>query len=235
MLTATTPNQGSLVAHLNLMVKDCFAPWSWQELPVEPEWAVRPALRGPSVLRSRQAVVRRDLRSAAVRAVSLRGGHVEIFNLLVFPHEPQTAPLLVAEVFLLRGQVKVVFFDLPYVGTDEQTHAHVTRELQTWGHGNALPHEAPPWATRYSTGHYVYDRDLGDDAPVRIEATLSQTITSWLNLNERPPAPRTPCGTHERVQRFKREHIEEAPNLGFLAALFGADWAPRYMQDFLYQ
>lgn len=174
------------------------------------------------------------------RIVRIQGRSSLIINTLVFPRRPDRLPLFAAEVLIFGGVPRVAFIDLQIPGLAPAHLEQVTRVARAVRlSAPLLPSGgvAPEWAVKFSTGQAVFTRPndvLHQDALVRV---YGEFLESWRRLAEEAPpqAEAAPAAADRAVQGWKTSHVDGAPGRDYLGRVFGADWAERFLREFLYR
>lgn len=174
------------------------------------------------------------------RLVRIQGVSSEIVNTMIFPAAPEEVPVFAAELLVFGGCPRLVFIDLQVPGLATERCAQVaalTRELtQRYAH---LPgREQPPtWAIDYSTGGYFFARPDRRSATDELLELYAEYLQAWRDVaaSARPQAGPAAFAAARALREYKQRHLEHSPGRDFLAKVFGADWAYRFLHGFLYQ
>lgn len=173
--------------------------------------------------------------NAECRIVRIEGASSTIVNTLIFPTHSERLPVFVAELLVTGGVPRLAFLDLQAVGLTADrvgqlaSHTAALADLFAF-----LPSaEAPAWATKYSTGGYVFTRTNDPNHADALADLYAAYLDLWVEcaaeVSDGDDAP-TAC-----LDDFKREHLRHWPGTDYLNKLFGTAWTARFLHEFLYR
>ncbi|MBY0522991.1 MAG: hypothetical protein K2R98_06315 [Gemmataceae bacterium] len=174
------------------------------------------------------------------RIVRIVGSSSEIVNTMIFPRRPECLPTFVAELLVFGGCPRVAFVDVQVPGVGRERKREVAKRTMALAARHAHLHaerEAPGWSVEFSAGGHVFTRPGQRATTHDLQALYDDYLRCWCDLTAGrapSPGPADPAAADE-LARFKQHHVEQSPVREFLAKVFGADWAYRFLHQFLYR
>jgi hypothetical protein len=175
---------------------------------------------------------------AECRIVRILGAAADIFNVMIFPTDPNRLPVFAAELLAFGGRPRLTFLDLQTPGLMPALRdpvADATRQVSDRFPDVPRDREPPGWAVAYSPGGYLFTRtDAPEHAPT-LAAAFEAYLTAWSDLaaDRRTEVRPNTAGT-TALSRYKTEHVAHSPGKLFLGKVFGGGWSDRFLSEFLY-
>jgi hypothetical protein len=142
-------------------------------------------------------------------------------------------PFFVGEYLVTGRQVRLVFVDVQTPGLPPELRRQVAQEVEGIAGDWPPSIPAPPFVTEHSSGRFCHLRPAGDEAPGPLLEAYGQYLRLWARLAQEP-AFRQGALDAAALGRYKAESVRHSPGLDYLKRVFGAEWAVRFMNGFLY-
>lgn len=176
---------------------------------------------------------------AEARAVHITGPACDIVNLLIFPRDPGRVPVFAGELLAFGGRGRLLFVDLQVPGLSASGRAEVAAVTAGLPTGYRLPRDpAPPaWATESSAGGFLFARanPLVPLSAAEAVRAYADYLAAWVEVARRADGGPRRRDSLDALAAYKRDHMAHSPGQPFLAAKFGADWAARFLTEFLHR
>ncbi len=217
-------------------------PLGMREQAVPTEFAQRLNGNGRFVLRSWEwSVGKGTLSASQLRLVHIQGANSEIFNVWIVPEQPPLYPLLVTELLLVSGRLRVGFWDLQIPELISELRDRVLSAAKRALERTSLPlsqEAAPDWAIRWGSGYHLYTRPEAEQDLALVMESYAAYLAAWVELAG-VPAPLNLANCYEAppctLRDYFREHLRHSPVRTYLTKIFGEDWSTRFLCDFLYR
>lgn len=206
-------------------------------MPLEPRMAhATGTLRGAPVEIETSAWTGDVVRYA--RFATVAGEGLEIGNLLCLPDPRYPLPIFGADLVAARRDMVMFAADLSIVTCDPNERVRQLAALEHALHGApSLPPggELPAWCVRWFSPHALYTRF--DPAREFTEATQAFAIYPALFAAMARDAIRDTAGSAAIAAAqagYQAAHREDDKGLRLLAAMFGTEWAAKYIDTVLF-
>lgn len=172
----------------------------------------------------------------SARYALIRGRQVEVFNLMVFPADPDGCPLFVAEVVHFGDKVRVVLIDHqaadPQCALQKTAGSLLDSVLREFSGFLTTGKDMPEWSMEHASTGCLFAHPASPDETAVVEKAFAAYWNFWLDRWQ------DTVGIQVRNQQSVREyccdHLKNYPGRPFLANIFGAEWTEQFLSKFLY-
>ncbi|MDX1972953.1 MAG: hypothetical protein SFY68_10525 [Candidatus Sumerlaeia bacterium] len=169
------------------------------------------------------------------RNVITDGNQTLIYNLAAFPHPGVDAPLVEAEIVILRGKLFVLILDAhPLSAAPGEVHAANAILSPLPGVVPELPPvaERPPWAEGCISANAFWSQPMTPEAVEPALNLLPRFFESVVAAVGSPSPVADPTERRQALHGLLMHLQQHAPSKSFLSAFFGEEWTQRYVQEF---
>ena len=165
------------------------------------------------------------------------GKTLQIGNILCIPEPNYVVPILGADLVSVRSDSMMIAADLSPVSSEPSMHKEQMEELARASAQCApVPSggELPDWAQQLFSPHALYTRVAPSQADTAYEALNVFPCTFVKLVNMAQPAPETATAIAAAQSHYADVHRADDKGLRLLGAMFGMEWAERYLEEILF-
>lgn len=168
------------------------------------------------------------------RVVLIRGVDSWINNVIVYPADGYTTPILGIEMLGFRNKIHLVVADVfPLV----EAHQNLMEEIGGRYDQIGEPPPMPQWATKIFSAHPIFRKPRNEEDIESAAAALADVGVLWLAKARR--AEKTSnlsqlIAAATRRDEYVRHHAEDEPAQPFLTRCFGQETGFKLVHDFLF-
>lgn len=171
------------------------------------------------------------------RFAVVRGGGMEIGNILCLPRTDYPFPILGADLVAIRADAGMLAADLsPTLPTGEERERQFSSLAAVPDGHPALPPggELPPWCAEWFSPHPIFTR--GTKEALRAAPDVLRDLVSVFLSLAADPAPRPECAAYVAgvLRGYCAAHRTDDKGLNLLGKMFGPAWAAAYVEEILF-
>jgi phycocyanobilin:ferredoxin oxidoreductase len=179
----------------------------------------------------------RNERIRLARFSVVYGETLQIGNILCIPEPDYVVPILGADLVSVRSDSMMIAADLSPVSSDPGRHKEQMAELaRARAECEPVPPggELPEWAQQLFSPHALYTRIAPSQAEKAFKALriFPRTFAKLMNIAH--PEPGTASAIAAAQSHYSDVHRADDKGLRLLAAMFGMEWAERYLEKILF-
>lgn len=171
------------------------------------------------------------------RIATISGPTLEIGNIVCYPSPELCVPVLGADLVSVRDDSLMIAADLSPISTNVSDHEEQYRALEArLQKAPKLPSggELPQWAQTLFSDHYLYTRGSLSESTAAFDRFAIYSELFMKFLANAPASYEHVVEFAEAQQRYAQIHRDDDTGLRLLGAMFGLDWAKRYLSQALF-